>query len=236
LDEIVWNETGSEVRYFSESELRKIAEVALGSLPNPTAKPGKISLKGLLGKKGEEHSLVLEARIELNELSEPIEAAVAATGRVRGAREASVLVRKGLEDLAWAAKNLINLTNADAGRLIKALSSAEPDEQILALKLLGTRQAQEAVQAIGRLLGDPRFQVAETAAEALAEIGDERAVPLLIASIQHNDLRSEVRAIEAMGVIGGKEAEAYLEMTANGHEIPEVRSLSKSLLKQLRAY
>ena len=48
------------------------------------------------------------------------------------------------------------------------------------------------------------------------------------------DLRSEVRAIEAMGRIGGEEAEAYLEMTAVGHEVPEVQALSKDLLKKMK--
>jgi hypothetical protein len=51
--------------------------------------------------------------------------------------------------------------------------------------------------------------------------------------MRRRDLRSEVRAIEAMGHLGGAEAEAYLEMTAVGHEVPEVRILSKRLLQKI---
>jgi HEAT repeat protein len=98
---------------------------------------------------------------------------------------------------------------------------------------LGQRKVRAAVPAIGDLLDDPREQVVEAAAEALAEIGDEKAVPFLVKGMRRWDLRSEVRAIEAMGHIGGEEAEAYLEMTAIGHEVPEVRILSKSLLQKL---
>ena len=126
---------------------------------------------------------------------------------------------------------IFNARNAGLFRLL--LQIAFPDEQLFALRLLGLRKAREAVPAIGRLLEDPRIQVVEAAAEVLAEIGDERAVPFLVQGMRRRDLRSEVRAIEAMGSIGGKEAEAYLEMTAVGHEVPEVRALSKNLLKQM---
>ena len=92
-----------------------------------------------------------------------------------------------------------------------------------------------SIEHIGKLLSDPRPEVAEVAAQSLAEIGDERAVPVLIKSIERGDLRSQVRAIEAMAVIGGEEAEAYLEMTAKGHEIEEVRTLSFAALKKIRS-
>ena len=42
------------------------------------------------------------------------------------------------------------------------------------------------------------------------------------------------RVIEALGRIGGTEAEAYLEMTAGGHEVPEVRRISAAALARLR--
>ena len=77
-------------------------------------------------------------------------------------------------------------------------------------------------------------EVAEAAAVALGDMGDESAVPVLIQSMDPRSLRSEVRAIEAMARIGGKEARAYLEMTAEGHENSEVRELSEGALQRMR--
>jgi HEAT repeat protein len=104
---------------------------------------------------------------------------------------------------------------------------------VLALSLLGAAKTRVAIPAIGLVLKDPRERVAESAADALVAIGDESAVPILIGAIRRNDVRSEVRAIEAISRIGGKEARAYLEMTAFGHENSEVRALSQNALARM---
>jgi hypothetical protein len=46
--------------------------------------------------------------------------------------------------------------------------------------------------------------------------------------------RSEVRAVEALGRIGGEEAEAYLEMVAGGHQVEEVRRIARDALQRRR--
>ncbi len=235
LGSVNWSEIGTTSKSLSKDVFYSLAERALGSLESPPNHTFEIVLKGELKVQNGEDSLVLEANIISKELQTPLRAGISATGKATNNKEMSLLVEKGLADLADSLKGLFKLVDAEPSRLIKALDSPEPDEQILALKLLGLKKARKAVSTIARLLTDPREQVAETAAEVLAEIGDEQAVPLLISAIQRGDLRSEVRAIEAMGRIGGAEAIAYLEMVAIGHEISEVRRLSKSLLKQIRS-
>jgi hypothetical protein len=183
----------------------------------------------------QEAGLRIEAKLKGVDARVPIRAAIVATGRVADAAAAADVVHRGVDDLGKALASMFALYGAREATWIRALDAAEPDEQLLALALLGDAKSRAAVPAIGAVLGDPREQVAEAAADALVAIGDRSAVPLLIASIRRGDVRSEVRAIEAISRLGGKEARAYLEMTAIGHEIPEVRALSLGALERLGA-
>ncbi len=193
----------------------------------------KLDVTGMWENQGGEVALSLEAKVRGTTLRVPIGVQIVATGSAgdRGAEVA--LVARGLGDLGQALTSMFDLYGADEAAWLRALDAAEPDEQVLALSLLGEARSRAAVPAIGAALKDPRERVAEAAADALAAIGDERAVPLLIGSIQRDDVRSEVRAIEAISRIGGKEARAYLEMTAMGDELPEVRALSQSALDRM---
>ncbi len=229
-----WTEIGADYHAFSEREFLGFAEGALKNLPLPPHTQSVLYIKGGLDIVDGKGTLILEAHMNVPGVPGPIKTGIAALSSVKNEATARAFVEKGVGDLRDAFKGLLMLVNADPDRLIRALDSAEPDEQVLACTLLGKRKVLTAVPAIGKLLDDPREQVVEAAAEALAQIGDEKAVPFLINGMRRRNLRSEVRAIEAMGRIGGQEAEAYLEMTAIGHEVPEVRILSKSLLQKLR--
>ena len=165
--------------------------------------------------------------------SVPLEAGVVFSGESPDEGAAGELMGKAVEELGRSLSSQFALWGGSVEARRRALQSPEPDEQILAMRLLARDKVTSAMEAISQLLSDPREQVAEAAADALAEMGDERAVPLLIRAIDHKDLRSEVRAIEAMARIGGSEAAAYLEMTAQGHELSEVRELSGAALERL---
>jgi len=192
---------------------------------------GRVDVTGRLEIWGGEGGLVLRARLAGIDLGVPIEAGVAASGSAGSPAATREIVRKGLADLSRALGSLIRIATGGEEAWIRALGSAEPDEQATAAALLGRGRVRAAVPPLAMLLDDPRVRVVEAAADALAAIGDERAVPFLIGAIREGDPRSETRAIEAMGRIGGDEARAYLEMTAVGHEDPEVRRLSRAALE-----
>ncbi len=210
-----------------------MTETSLGAVTADSNVVKKVSVSGALKIVGDGASLVLAIKMHLAGHMKPFETGIEAVGSAGDEKQAESLVNQALSDLAHAVKNLSALAAGNEAALIAALDAAEPDEQLLALKILGHKKTASAVPAIGLLLEDPRIIVQESAAEALARIGDERAVPLLIAAIKRYDIRSEVRAIEAMGRIGGEEARAYLEMTATGHDIPEVRKMSAALLDNM---
>ncbi|MDD5307115.1 MAG: HEAT repeat domain-containing protein [Deltaproteobacteria bacterium] len=205
----------------------------LPALPD-WAGEGSLHVDGNLEVEKGEGRIVLAVRLKAPGLGFPVRADVAASGPAGDDGARALLIEKGMADAGKAMTELARLLAAREAELTKALQSPEPDVQILALRLLVRVKARGAIEPVAALIGDPRAPVAEAAADALAGIGDERAVPLLIRSIRRGDLRSEVRAIEAMGRIGGTEAEAYLEMTAQGHEVPEVRAVSRGMLEKLR--
>ena len=234
----------AEAYAFDDGAFHLLVATALGELPMlpPALRDGRLDVVGVLepapvGPEGAiagDARLTLEARIRARGLGEPVTSGVAAVGSGGDRAAVTRLLERALADLDHGLRTAAGLLGAGEERLILALDSAEPDEQILAARLLSERRARAAVPALGRMLEDPRPDVAEAAAGAMAAIGAPEAVPLLIRAIRRGDLRSEVRAIEAMAAIGGAEAEAYLEMTAVGHEVPEVRRLSEAALRRLR--
>ncbi|MDJ0765026.1 MAG: HEAT repeat domain-containing protein [Myxococcota bacterium] len=233
LGTVQWTGMDSQSSILSTEAFKSLAKEALADISAPGNRATEVKIAGHLETDEGNGALTLEAYADVAQLKIPVKAAVVATGSADSPSSVKDLVKKGLADLSRAVSNLLKLVDAPPDALVRALDSAEPDEQIFALHLIGQRRIPGAIKAIGRRLDDPRAPVAEAAAETLGLLGDASAVPLLIASIKRHNLRSEVRAIEAMGRIGGKEARAYLEMTATGHEIEEVRRLSEHLLKQL---
>jgi hypothetical protein len=237
LGRVSFAPVGSQAASITGDQFSALVEKALAGVPDlPAAKAGNpIDVKGSLDTTAGEGVLLIEAGFRQGAGGVPVETTLAATGTAESAAAARSLLERGLGDLAAALSSLVRLARGDKRAWIRALDSAEPDEQKLAAALLGRDRVGEALPALGRLLGDPREPVAEAAADALVAIGDRAAVPLFIESIRRGDLRSEVRAIEAMGRLGGPEVEAYLEMTAIGHEVEEVRRLSARALESLRS-
>ncbi len=200
-----------------------------GRPPSPS-----LDVSGIFDEIGGQGAIIIKTNLKGSGAGVPIEAAVVVHGRIPDENSAVALMNKGVEELEVTLRSLFRLCGGTATIWQRSLDSAEPDEQILAAKLLAHNRVTTAVESIGKLLGDPREQVAEAAATALGDMGQESAVPVLIRSMKSRDLRSEVRAIEAMARIGGMEASAYLEMTAEGHENPEVRELSRGALERMR--
>ncbi len=182
---------------------------------------------------GEDNLLLITVRLEVKGCAEPVETSLqAAFGKER---PVPGVVQRGLKDAAYAAAEMVALIGAPPARLIEALSSSEPDIQLFAAKMVGLRKIKGAAEPLCQMLKDPREEAAEAAADALKKTATQKDVPRVIQSIVKRNLRSEVRAMEIIAALGGNEAEAYLEMTSLGHEIPEVQSISQSLLRIMRS-
>lgn len=236
LGRVSWSAVGPEAAGLGRDEIADLARKELARVAAPAAAIAqhRVDLTGTIDTTAGEGALMFEAVFAPARDGVPVSATLAATGQADSPDAARSLVRKGLGDLAAALDAMARLSRGGPEDWTRALVSAEPDEQRLAAVLLGRDRVRQAVPGLAEMLSDPREPVAESAAEALVAIGDRSAVPLLIKSIRRGDLRSEVRVIEALGRLGGPEAEAYLEMTAGGHEVEEVRRLSERALENLR--
>jgi HEAT repeats len=232
LKGIHWRHSGTSAETLDKTWFAKTVREVMVRQSQINQTDCVLQIEGGLETTGGEGTLVIEARVSLEKDKMVLHSGVSATGEATDPAKAEQLVRKGLEDVGDSIADQLVLLKGNRQRWVQGLEASEPDVQVLALRLIGRGRIKQAVPAVARLLEDPREQVAEVAAETLMLIGDQRAVPLLIASVRRGDLRSEVRAIEAMAKIGGDEAQAYLEMIALGHEIQEVRNLATELLKQ----
>ena len=236
IGRISWSVTRSAAIAPKRLEFKRAIDEMVGRLPPFPKRPPSPSLNvsGIFDEIEGEGAIIFVAALRGSGARVPIEAAVVVHGRIADGKSAVDLMNKGVEELGSTFRALFRVYGGTAMIWQRSLDSAEPDEQILAARLLARDRVTTAVESIGKLLGDPRDQVAEAAAVALGDMGDESAVPVLIQSMDPRSLRSEVRAIEAMARIGGKEARAYLEMTAEGHENSEVRELSEGALQRMR--
>jgi HEAT repeat protein len=70
---------------------------------------------------------------------------------------------------------------------------------------------------------------------ALAQIGDERAVPALIELARSTDSIATARLVHYIGDIGGSEAEGFLLTLESGHEDVRVREAARDALADLAA-
>jgi hypothetical protein len=228
-----WRTTGDAKDVIPREAFGKLVKDAFSKV-SVAAPVTRARVIGELDVSAGEGTLMLQFHVSLSTLSFPIETTLAATAKAEGRAGEARLLKKGVADLATAARELMGMVDADTTLLVRQLDSSEPDVQMTALRLLAHRKPPGAAKALCHLLSDPREAVAEAAAETIIDLGDASVASDVIASIDPRSLRSEVRAIEILGHIGGSEARAYLEMTALGHEVSEVRILSKTLLHSMK--
>ncbi|MDY0001899.1 MAG: HEAT repeat domain-containing protein [Polyangia bacterium] len=111
-----------------------------------------------------------------------------------------------------------------------------PDVRELAIKIAALRRMKEAVPALlGTLEQERRERIRDLCLGALAEIRDESAVPALTRYSKFGDIERLRKVIGVLGQIGGKEARAFLEMTADSHEDEDLQRLARETLGRLPA-
>jgi len=237
LGAITWRvEAGDVPEGLDEAAVRRRLERLATHLTPPSRLGGPVRLdfdgRAILAH-GE---LALELRARLNGLSlpAPLEAAILGGGAGRSPVERERVREGAFADLERALTRLVGLAAASPAEWRLALGAAEPDEQILAIRLLGARRAPDVVSAIVPLLQDPRDAVVEAAVEGLARQGDREAVRPLIDSLAKASPRHATRVLSALARLGGDEARSYLEMVARGDENEALRQLASRLLVDMK--
>ncbi|MDR0966529.1 MAG: HEAT repeat domain-containing protein [Myxococcales bacterium] len=134
-------------------------------------------------------------------------------------------LREAIGDQALQLESLDKTTAA----LIADLDSSDVRRRDFAIRALGERRAREAVEPlIARLSNESEEPtLVLRAAGALGSLGDERAIPPLIAIAERESLPEKAALLAIIGFIGGPTAEGYLFTLSTGHVSEDVRRIAQ---------
>ena len=114
-----------------------------------------------------------------------------------------------------------------------AIADTDPDLRLDAIEFAGLRHDRDSVPALLAILRSDDQVQRDRAVGALAAIGDVRAVHPLAELAKLDDLDELPKIIDSVSRIGGPEAEAYLTLVAEAHQVPELKEMAKRALEHL---
>lgn len=165
---------------------------------------------------------------------------------VRGRGEAKVK-GQSLDERRDASRGAVELALKDAATQAALLLSLLPknDAELIAIKdgrgrdfalsILAERRNPAALEPLIEKLKSDELDQVRRAIGGLLELRDVRAVPALIEASAAKDDMFQREIVFALGTLGGQEAEAYLQIVADGHDQPLMRASAQQALDELRA-
>lgn len=93
-----------------------------------------------------------------------------------------------------------------------------------AIRAVGERKLRDEAPRLLQLLNDPDERTRDEALGALIALGDRRAVTELTRTRSLRDRREMRKIIEAIAILGGREADDYLSFVAATHDDDEIRA------------
>jgi len=102
-----------------------------------------------------------------------------------------------------------------------------------AIRLVGERRLVELAPRLLPLLHDDDEEVRDAALGAVLQLKERRAVPVLTRGRDLQDRRELRKVVDALGVLGGQEAQEFLSFVADTHEDPEIKRMAQQALARL---
>ena len=102
-----------------------------------------------------------------------------------------------------------------------------------AIQAVAERKLREEVPTLLKLLGDDDEPTRDAALGALIALRDRRAVTELTRTRSLRDRREMRKIIEAIGILGGEEADQYLSFVAATHDDEEIRAAATAARARL---
>lgn len=166
--------------------------------------------------------VVLEASAAL-----PVPAEVSEVKQVARAKE---VVGSVIDDILFQA----GLARAPEAKVIRALAEKDINRLAAAVDIAAVRRITSAVPGLTKLLRHKDQRIADRAIGALVAIGDQRAVKPLTRLSKFENTEKMAKILDAIGTLGGKEAEEYLDFVSSGHEDADIRNLAAEALSRLK--
>jgi len=128
------------------------------------------------------------------------------------------------------------LRAGDDAALAAALANEDGSPNLLrfALLELGRRRPPGAVELAARFLSSKHPELRNVAFSTLVAIGDPAAVDPMTKAASFDDHDAMRAVIEAVSVLGGRDAIDYLEFVAAGHPSDEIKKRAQDALRELR--
>lgn len=147
-------------------------------------------------------------------------------------------IREALDDaLARAVREaaaLIALEDASESALVGKLKDEDPAVADAAVRLLVRRQNKAALPALLERLKSDDLDALRAVIGLLVELRAPESVDPLIESANRRGPVFAREVVFAVGAIGGDDAEAYLDLVANGTDDPLLRASANQALVELR--
>ncbi len=145
---------------------------------------------------------------------------------------ARAAVELALKDAASGAALMISLLAKSDADLIALKDERARD---YALMLLAERKNPAALEPLLEKLKTDDLDQLRRVIGGLLSLHDVRAVPALIEASRARDDMLQREIVFALGALGGDEAEAYLQIIAEGHDLPLMRASAQAALDELHA-
>ncbi len=161
-----------------------------------------------------------------------VKAPSAESGQVALSKLGSSAMEKLAESLALRER----LRRASHAELLSALAVdlREPSMRVWGLSIAADRGLLEAADAAAEAMASSDEKVRAAALAALVEFRLPGTVPVITDALDFADYEELRVAIEALNVIGGEDAEAFLEFVASGHSDAGMRQRAKEALGRMR--
>ena len=148
---------------------------------------------------------------------------------------AARLAERTASDLLGAFLQRMRLGAAGPAELQAALASdAAPGVREEAIRQVGARHLTDEVPRLLALLDDQDEGTRDAALGALIVMRDERAVAKLTRDRSLRDRHEMLKILDAISLIGGKEAEEYLAFVADSHDDADIRQAASEARDRLR--
>lgn len=117
----------------------------------------------------------------------------------------------------------------------RELTDADELRREAAIAALAEKKDGRVLEPLVKQVGSTDLTKARRALGQLIALGDAKATPAIIEASRGKDPGFQREVVFALGALGGEEAEAYLDVMAEGHDHPVLREAAQRALDELRA-